>query len=53
MGMKTLGKKMKKNAGTLEMYTLCMCATCACGVSGGVLIDSGSAKWNVQKKNIS
>lgn len=43
--MKKLGKKLRNNAGTLQMYAFCNCTNCACGVS----VNSTSSKYTNQK----
>lgn len=43
--MKKLGKKVRKDAGSLQMYTYCNCTNCACTVS----LNSTSSKYTNQK----
>lgn len=44
--MKSLGKKIKKNTGTLELYAFCMCTNCGCTVH----VNSTSSKYTNQKQ---
>lgn len=46
--MKKLGKKVKSNAGSLQMYTYCMCTNCACTVS----VNSTSSKYKNEKTQV-
>ncbi len=43
--MKKLGKKVRNSAGSLQMYTYCMCTNCGCTVH----VDSQSSKYKNQK----
>ncbi len=44
--MKKLGKKVKKNAGSLQMYTYCNCTNCGCTVH----VDSSSSRYTNKKQ---
>ncbi len=43
--MKKLGKKVRKDAGSLQMYTFCNCTNCACTAYS----NSASSKYASQK----
>lgn len=44
--MKKLGKKVRSNAGSLDLYAYCMCTNCGCTIH----VNSTSSKYTNQKQ---